>query len=68
MLNNIYQVLEKLGLGTQERAISIQFSNAALNTQIMLQRIDGYHGINEGLSLELICIYKSLYRIKTIYW
>lgn len=61
MLNNIYQVLEKLGLGTQKRAISIQFSNAALNTQIMLQRVDGYHGINEGLSLELICLSTNPY-------
>lgn len=61
MLNNIYQVLEKLGLDTQKRAISIQFSNAALNTQIMLQRVDGYHGINEGLSLELICLSTNPY-------
>lgn len=53
--------MEKLGLDTQKRAISIQFSNAALNTQIMLQRVDGYHGINEGLSLELICLSTNPY-------
>lgn len=56
MLNNIFSVLDKLGFGAQKRAISIQFSNAALNTQIMLQRIDGFHAINEGLSAELICL------------
>ncbi|EXB26603.1 type VI secretion system Vgr family protein [Acinetobacter sp. 'aerobic (ED)'] len=56
MLNNIFSVLDKFGFGAQKRAISIQFSNAALNTQIMLQRIDGFHAINEGLSAELICL------------
>ncbi|MEB6480695.1 type VI secretion system Vgr family protein [Acinetobacter vivianii] len=61
MLSSIFQVLESLGLGTQKRAISIQFSNAALNTQIMLQRLDGYHGINDGLALELICLSTNPY-------
>jgi len=61
MLSSIFQILESLGLGTQKRAISIQFSNAALNTQIMLQRLDGYHGINDGLSLELICLSTNPY-------
>ena len=56
MFNNISSVLEKLGFGAQKRAINIQFSNAFLNSQLMLQRIDGYHGINEGLSAELICL------------
>ncbi|WP_287911120.1 type VI secretion system Vgr family protein [Acinetobacter sp.] len=56
MLNNIFTVLDKLGFGTQKRAISIQLSNSQLNAQVMLQRIDGYHGINEGLSAELICL------------
>jgi len=56
MLNNIFGILEKMGFGVQKRAISIQFSNAELNSQIMLQRIDGYHGINDGLSVELICL------------
>ncbi len=45
MLNNIFGILEKIGFGAQKRAISIQFSNAELNSQIMLQRIDGYHGM-----------------------
>ncbi|RZG76429.1 type VI secretion system Vgr family protein [Acinetobacter sp. WCHAc060025] len=56
MLDNIFGILDKLGFGTQKRAISAQFSNSQLNSQIMLQRIDGYHGINEGLSAELICL------------
>ena len=56
MLNNIFAMLDKLGFGNQKRAISIQFSNSALNPQIMLQRIDGFHRINEGLSAELICL------------
>ncbi|ENX18131.1 hypothetical protein F895_00200 [Acinetobacter sp. CIP 64.2] len=61
MLNNIFSVLDKLGVGTQKRAMSIQFSNAALNTQIMLQRLEGYHGINDGLSVELICLSTNPY-------
>ncbi|EPF93338.1 hypothetical protein, partial [Acinetobacter gyllenbergii] len=56
MLNNIFNVLDKLGVGTQKRAMSMRFSNTALNTQIMLQRLEGYHGINDGLSVELICL------------
>ena len=56
MLNNIFGILDKLGFGTQKRAINAQFSNSQLNSQIMLQRIDGFHGINEGLSAELICL------------
>lgn len=56
MLNNIFTFADKLGFGTQQRAISVQFSNLELSSQMMLQRIDGYHAINEGLSAELICI------------
>lgn len=56
MLNNIFTILDKFGFGIQKRAISVQFSNLELNSQIMLQRVDGYHGINDGLSAELICI------------
>ena len=56
MLDNIFGILDKFGFGTQKRAISAQFSNSQLNSQIMLQRIDGFHGINEGLSTELICL------------
>ncbi|MDC5277510.1 type VI secretion system tip protein VgrG, partial [Acinetobacter baumannii] len=32
-----------------------------LNSQIMLQRTDGYHGINDGLSAELICLSTNPY-------
>ncbi|MDO7243239.1 type VI secretion system Vgr family protein [Acinetobacter pittii] len=61
MLNNIFGILEKIGFGAQKRAISIQFSNTELNSQIMLQRIDGYHGINDGLLAELICLSTNPY-------
>ncbi|NUG24637.1 phage late control D family protein, partial [Acinetobacter lactucae] len=61
MFNSIFGILDKLGYGIQKRAISIHFSNMQLNSQIMLQRIDGYHGINEGLSAELICLSTNPY-------
>lgn len=61
MLDNIFGILDKLGFGTQKRAISAQFSNTQLNSQVMLQRIDGYHAINEGLSAELICLSTNPY-------
>ncbi|WP_151749415.1 type VI secretion system Vgr family protein [Acinetobacter seifertii] len=61
MLNNIFSILEKIGFGAQKRAINIQFSNTELNSQVMLQRIDGYHGINDGLSAELICLSTNPY-------
>ena len=56
MLNNIFTILDKFGFGTQKRVINVQFSNLELSSQVMLQRIDGYHAINEGLSAELICL------------
>lgn len=56
MINNIFGILDKLGYGTHKRAITAQFSNEELNAQVVLQRIDGYHEINEGLSAELICL------------
>ncbi len=61
MLDNIYTFLDKLGFGTQKRAISVHFSNSQLNSQIMLQRIEGYHAINDGLSAELICLSTNPY-------
>ncbi|AOA59611.1 type VI secretion system Vgr family protein [Acinetobacter larvae] len=61
MINNISAILSKLGLGIQNRAIHIQFSNAELNQQVMLQRIDGYHAVNDGLSAELICLSNNPY-------
>ena len=54
--DNIQSVLEKIGRGAQKRAVNIQFSNTELNSQVLLQRIDGEHAINTGLSAELICL------------
>ncbi len=56
MLNNIQSALESLGLSAQKRAIHVQFSNTALNAQLFLQRIDGEHALNKGLTAELICL------------
>ncbi|QIO10365.1 type VI secretion system Vgr family protein [Acinetobacter lanii] len=56
MQSNIFSALEQLGLTAQKRAIHIQFSNAALNSQIFLQRIDVEHILNQGLKAELICL------------
>lgn len=56
MAINIYSALEQLGLTAQKRAIHVQFSNIALNDQVFLQRIDGTHELNSGVSLQLICL------------
>ena len=56
MLFNIFNVLEKIGLNAQKRAIHVKFSNKLLNNQVFLQRIQGQHQLNEGLSAELICL------------
>ena len=56
MSNNIYSALEQLGLTAQKRSIHVHFSNASLNEQVFLQRIDGTHEINSGVHLELICL------------
>jgi type VI secretion system VgrG family protein len=56
MLFNILNVLEKIGLSAQKRAIHVQFSNELLNNQIFLQRIEGKHQLNVGLEAELICL------------
>ena len=56
MLNNILSILDRLGSYTQNRAIHITLSNSLLNTKVVLQRIDGYQGLNEGQSAELICL------------
>ena len=59
MSNNIYAALEQLGLTAKKRAIHLQFSNSSLNNQVFLQRIDGTHELNVGLSLQLICLSTS---------
>lgn len=56
MLNNILHILDKIGLSAQKRAIHIQFTNPTLSTQVFLQKIDGTHSINDGISAELICL------------
>ncbi|ENW94504.1 type VI secretion system Vgr family protein [Acinetobacter sp. NIPH 298] len=56
MLNNIFQALSQLGLTAQKRAIHIQFANQALNTEVFLQKIQGQHAINQGVTAELICL------------
>ncbi|MCX5467001.1 hypothetical protein [Acinetobacter nematophilus] len=53
MFNNIFTFFDRLRYTTQKRAIRVQFSNSQLNAQVMLQRIDGYHAINAGLSFAL---------------
>ncbi|RYZ88258.1 MAG: type VI secretion system tip protein VgrG, partial [Proteobacteria bacterium] len=52
----MFKILENLGLTAQTRALHVQFSNPALNTQVFVQRIDGQHLLNEGLLVELICL------------
>ena len=56
---NIFSALQHLGLTAQKRALHIQFSNTDLNNQVFLQRIDGQHGLNQGVSVELICLATS---------
>nr|WP_171254860.1 type VI secretion system Vgr family protein [Acinetobacter sp. TGL-Y2] len=56
MIANIFSALEQLGLSAQKRAIHVQFSNPALNTEVFLQRIDGQHALNQGSTAELICL------------
>ena len=56
---NIFSALEQLGLTAQKRALHIQFSNPDLTAQVFLQRIDGQHAINQGVSAELICLATS---------
>ncbi|MDI3379639.1 type VI secretion system Vgr family protein [Acinetobacter sp. V89_7] len=56
MLSNMNRVLEQLGLGALKRAVHVQFSHAALNAQVFLQRIEGKHALNDGLSVELTCL------------
>ncbi|EXE49271.1 rhs element Vgr family protein [Acinetobacter sp. 766875] len=34
----------------------LQFSDASLNSQVFLQRIDGQHYLNQGMTAELICL------------
>lgn len=49
-------MLEGLGLSSQKRALHLRFSNEILNSQVLIQRIEGRHWINEGLHAELLCL------------
>jgi type VI secretion system secreted protein VgrG len=59
MFFNIFNVLEKIGLSAQKRAIHVQFSNELLNHQVFLQLIEGQHQLNGGIQAELICLSTS---------
>ncbi|MDC4389468.1 type VI secretion system tip protein VgrG [Acinetobacter baumannii] len=56
MFNNIFQILESFGFLSQHRSVYLQFSDASLNSQVFLQRIDGQHCLNQGMTAELICL------------
>ena len=60
MSNNIYSALEHLGLSAQKRVLHIQFSNPDLTAQVSLQGIDGTQAINNGVSLQRICLSTSM--------
>jgi len=50
-----------MGLSLQKRALHIHFSNELLNPQVLIQRIEGDHRINQGLKAELICLSSNAY-------
>lgn len=58
---NLFNALVQWALDPQHRALRIQFSNAILNPQVFLQRIEGHHVINEGLNAELMCFSHNPY-------
>ncbi len=56
MFNNTFQILVSFGFLSQHRSVYLQFSDASLNSQVFLQRIDGQHYLNQGMTAELICL------------
>lgn len=56
MSKNISQVLESFGFLSKHRSVYLQFSDTSLNSQVFLQRIDGQHYLNQGMTAELICL------------
>ena len=56
MPKHIHLLLEQLGLNRQHRTLHLQFSHLPLNHQVLIQRVDGQHQINQGLQAELICL------------
>lgn len=61
MLNNIHMLMDSMGLNLQKRALHLRFSNELLNAQVFIQRIEGQHGINQGLKAELMCLSTHAY-------
>ena len=53
---SVFDALTRWGVDPQQRSIRIQFSDAFLNAQVFLQRIEGQHAINEGLNASLLCL------------
>ncbi len=69
MFNNISQILESVGFLSQHRSVYLQFSDASLNSQVFLQRIDGQHYLNQGTTAELICLSTNAHiSLQDIYW
>ena len=58
---NLFNALVQWALNPQHRALKVQFSNAALDSQVFLQRIEGRHVLNEGLSADLLCFSHNPY-------
>ncbi|MFU0462859.1 type VI secretion system Vgr family protein [Acinetobacter baumannii] len=56
MYKRQFQILESFGFLSQHRSVYLQFSDASLNSQVFLQRIDGQHYLNQGMTAELICL------------
>lgn len=56
MFNNIFQILENFGFLSKHRSVYLQFPDASLNSQVFLQRIDGQHYLNQGITADLICL------------
>lgn len=56
MLNTINALLQQWGMGSLKRVLHVQFSQPELNQHVFLQRINGRHRLNEGLTIELVCL------------
>lgn len=58
IVGSIHQVLSKLGIAfnPSHRSIQLKFNQPALEQQVFIQRLDGRTAINEGLTVNLICL------------
>lgn len=52
----LFNALLHWAINPAHRAITIHFSQSALNQQVFLQRISGSHTLNEGLNAQLLCV------------